>query len=155
MQAVTAGARCLFEPAAIAYDLASSATSNETIRKRRTIAGAAQLIVNQPSWLLPWRNPIWLEYVSHKLARLLSPSLLVVVAVANVALSASPLYAVLLTLHVTFYLSALAGWLFQRDGHRSTMFGAQLMFVTLNLTTVVALSDAILGRFRATWQRTA
>ena len=155
MQAIAAGTRCLFEPAAIAYDLPSDSTSKESIRKRRTIAGAAQLMVNHPGWLLPWRNPIWLEFVSHKLARLVSPVLLGVAMIANVRLSTNPIYGVLLTLHVTFYLSALAGWLFQRAGQRSVLFGAQLMFVALNLTTIAALCDAFRGRFRATWQRTA
>ena len=74
---------------------------------------------------------------------------------ANVTLSATPAYRVLLTLHVAFYLSAFAGWLFQRAGQRSVLFGAQLMFVALNLTTIAALCDAFRGRFRATWQRTA
>ena len=45
----------------------------EAIRKRRTIAGAAQLIRLFPEWLSPTRNPLWFEYVSHKLLRLLAP----------------------------------------------------------------------------------
>lgn len=154
MQAVTAGYRCLFEPAAIAFDHASDSTTKESIRKRRTVAGAAQMIVNHPAWLLPWRNPIWFEFVSHKLARLVSPLLLIVAAVANLRLANQPLYAVLLMWHVAFYASAVIGWWFQRAGRRSVLFGAQLMFVALNATTVVALWDALRGRFRATWQRT-
>lgn len=154
MQAVTAGYRCLFEPAAIAFDHPSDSTTKESIRKRRTVAGAAQLIVDHPAWLLPWRNPIWFEFVSHKLARLVSPLLLLVAAVANLWLASHPIYAVLLMWHVAFYVSALIGWWFQRAGRRSVLFGAQLMFVALNATTVVALWDALRGRFRATWQRT-
>lgn len=153
MQAVTSGFRCLFESAAIAFDQPSDSTAKESIRKRRTIAGAAQLIVNHPGWLLPWRNPIWFEFVSHKLARLASPLLLTAAAIANIRMASHPLYAVLLTWHVTFYLSAFAGWAFQRAGRRSSLFGAQLMFVALNATTVAALADALRGRFRATWQR--
>ena len=154
MQAVAAGYRCLFEPAAIAFDHPSDSTTKESIRKRRTVAGAAQLIVNHPAWLLPWRNPIWFEFVSHKLLRLASPLLLLVAAVANLCLASHPIYAVLLMWHVAFYVSALIGWWFQRAGRRSVLFGAQLMFVALNATTVAALWDALLGRFRATWQRT-
>lgn len=153
MQAVTAGTRCLFESAAIAFDQASDSTTKETIRKRRTVAGAAQLIVSHPGWLLPWRNPIWLEFVSHKLARLVSPLLLLAAAITNVWLAWHPVYAVLLTWHVAFYASALVGWWFQRAGRRSVLFGAQMMFVALNATTVLALCDALRGRFRATWQR--
>lgn len=153
MQAVTAGYRCLFEPMAIAWDQPSDSTKKESIRKRRTIAGAAQLIVNHSAWLLPWRNPIWFEFVSHKLARLLSPALLLAAATANILLASHPAYAVLLTWHAVFYASAMIGWWFQRAGRRSVLFGAQLMFVTLNATTVAALWDAVRGRFRATWQR--
>ncbi len=152
MQAVTGGRRCLFEPLAIAYDILSASTWKESIRKRRTIAGAAQLLVNQPSWLLPWRNPIWFEYVSHKVARLLSPLLLVLAFVANGMLASHPVYGTLLVLHVVFYLSAVAGLAFQLTGCRSACFGAQLVFVSLNATTVVALWDALRGHFRVTWQ---
>ena len=153
MQAVTAGYRCVFESSAIAFDRPSDSTTKESIRKRRTIAGAAQLIVNHPGWLLPWRNPIWFEFVSHKLARLFSPLLLATAAVANLQLASHPVYSVLLMWHVTFYGSAAAGWMFQRAGHRSRLFGAPLMFVSLNATTVAALWDALRGRFRATWHR--
>lgn len=155
MHAVTAGYRCLFDSSAIAFDQPSASTLTESIRKRRTIAGSAQLIVNHRSWLLPWRNPIWFEFVSHKLARLSSPLLLASAAVANVLLAYQhPAYGVLLTLHLTFYLSALAGWALQCSGRRSAVFGAQLMFVALNATTVAALWDACRGRFVATWRRT-
>lgn len=68
-------------------------------------------------------------------------------------LASHPHYAVLLTWHVAFYVSALIGWWFQRTGQRSVLFGAQLMFVALNATTVAALWNAVRGRFRATWQR--
>lgn len=153
MQAVMSGFRCLFESAAIAFDQPSDSTAKESIRKRRTIAGAAQLIVNHPGWLLPWRNPIWFEFVSHKLLRLVSPLLLLAAAVANIRLANHPTYAALLTWHVAFYLSAVVGWAFQRAGRRSSLFGAPLMFVALNATTVAALWDALRGRFRATWQR--
>lgn len=154
MQAVVQGFRCLFEPKAVAYDLPCQTVKKESIRKRRTIAGAAQLLIHHPAWLLPWRNPIWLEYMSHKISRLFSPMLLVVLAATNLALASHPVYRILLSAHGCFYLSALAGWWFQRRGRRSVCFGAQFLFVTLNLTTIAALWDAIRGRFRATWQRT-
>ena len=153
MQAVAAGYRCLFESSAIAFDRPSSSTVQESIRKRRTIAGAAQLIVNHPGWLLPWRNPIWFEFVSHKLARLASPLLVAAAAVANIQLASHPVYSVLMIGHILFYGSAAAGWMFQRAGVRSTLFGAPLMFLSLNATTFAALWDALRGRFRATWQR--
>jgi biofilm PGA synthesis N-glycosyltransferase PgaC len=155
MQAVEQGYRCLLEPGAIAYDRPSSETRQESVRKRRTIAGAAQLILNQPRWLVPWRNPIWWEFVSHKIGRLVSPLLLATCLIANLVLLSVPLYQVLLAVQVAFYAMALAGYVCQRAGIRSRLAGACLMFVALNTVTVAALWDALRGRFRATWQRTA
>jgi len=153
MQAIEQGFRCLIEPGAIAYDTPAQSSQQESVRKRRTIAGAAQLVMNQPRWLLPWKNPIWLEFVSHKIARLASPALLVIAFVTNIALASRPLYSVLLSLQVLFYIAAGIGYVFQRQGKKSSLFGLPLMFVSLNTTTIAALWDALRGRFRATWQR--
>lgn len=153
MRAVTQGYRCVFEPNAVAWDDPSATVGREVIRKRRTIAGAAQLLVNHPTWLLPWRNPIWLEFVSHKVLRLVSPLLLLILAATNLMLAAQPLYGFLLLFHGAFYCSAFAGWLCQKIGRPSQLFGVQLMFLMLNATTVAALCDAVRGRFRVTWQR--
>ena len=154
MVAVTQGWKCVFEREAIAWDDPSASLGREAVRKRRTIAGAAQLILHHPAWLLPWRNPIWLEFVSHKLLRMASPLLLLCVAVTNVMLVGQPIYSLLLLYQACFYCSAIAGWLCQKFGRPSSLFGVQAMFLTLNATTVVALFDALRGRFRVTWQRT-
>ena len=153
MQAVSQGYRCIYESNAIAWDTPSDSIGKEAIRKRRTIAGAFQLVVQHPSWLLLWCNPIWLEFVSHKLMRLLSPFLLLIVASSHFALVGDPFYRVLLVVHLAFYYSAMAGWLCQRMGKPSVLFDVQLMFITLNLTAVVALWDSLRGRFRVTWKR--
>jgi biofilm PGA synthesis N-glycosyltransferase PgaC len=153
MLAVTRGWKCVFERKAIAWDDPSDSLGREAIRKRRTIAGAAQLVVHHPSWLLPWKNPIWLEFVSHKLLRLVSPALLLSVAVSNVLLLSQFPYSLLLLGQACFYYSAFAGWLCQKIGRPSSLFGVQAMFITLNATTVAALFDAVRGRFRVTWQR--
>lgn len=154
MMAVARGWSCIFERNAIAWDAPSHSLGREAIRKRRTIAGAAQLIIHHPAWLLPWRNPIWFEFVSHKILRLTSPVLLMVVAVTNLLLRSEWPYALLLSGQGGFYCSALAGWLFQKQGRPSSILGIQTMFLALNVTTAVALLDALRGRFRVTWQRT-
>lgn len=153
MQAIAQGALCVFERHAIAWDRPSDTLEKEATRKRRTIAGAAQLIVHHPQWLLPWRNPIWFEYVSHKVMRLASPVLLVTCLTSHVALIHQPVYFWLFIGHAFFYYSAFAGWFCQRLGQKSTLFGVQLMFFMLNATTVAALWDAARGKFRVTWQR--
>lgn len=153
MQAVVQGHLCVFESEAIAWDRPSRSLSHEAIRKRRTVAGAAQLLLHHPAWLLPWCNPIWFEYVSHKILRLASPLFLIVSAAAHVTLLDSRLYATLGVFHAGFYMAAAVGWLYQQTGRRSPLFALPLMFVTLNVTTLLALWDAARGRFQVTWRR--
>ncbi len=155
MQAVARGYRCLFEPEALVFDEPSKSTRQEAVRKRRTIAGVAQLVRLFPQWLLPWRNPLWFEYVSHKLLRLGSPLFMVLIMAANLGLLQMPIYRVLLIVQLAFYMAALVGWCYQLAGRGSSLFGPPLMFVTLNLTTAAALWDALFARYRVTWQKTA
>lgn len=154
MQAVVRGYRCLFEPTAQVFDEPSKSTRQEAVRKRRTIAGAAQLVRLFPQWVLPWRNPLWFEYVSHKLLRLISPVLMAAALVANVLLLDLPAYRILLVLQAGFYAAAIVGWCYQASGRGSRLFGPPLMFVTLNLTTAMALWDALFAKYRVTWQKT-
>jgi cellulose synthase/poly-beta-1,6-N-acetylglucosamine synthase-like glycosyltransferase len=87
MRVVADGSRVVFEPEAIAWDRASQAPQEERRRKIRTLAGNCQLIQLAPWLLLPWRNPAWFRFVSHKLLRLLAPWLLLGVAVTSACLA--------------------------------------------------------------------
>ena len=60
-------------------------------------------------WLTFLQRPVWLQYVSHKLGRLLVPyGLLVLFASSLVLVGAGSLYAVAAGAQVIFYL--LAAW---------------------------------------------
>lgn len=154
MLAITRGYRCLFEPAAVVFDQPSKSTGQESVRKRRTIAGVAQLARLYPRWLLPWRNPLWFEYISHKMLRLASPILMALTFFVNVALAEFPLYRFLLLTQMAFYTAAFVGWCYQATGRGSRLFGPPLMFVTLNVTTAAAIWDAMFSRYRVVWQKT-
>jgi cellulose synthase/poly-beta-1,6-N-acetylglucosamine synthase-like glycosyltransferase len=153
LQAVLQGYRCLLEPRAVAFDEPSTHPGQEAIRKQRTIAGAAQLVREHPEWLNPSRNPIWWEFVSHKVLRLASPFLLAGALAANLLLVEFPEFQMLLALQSVFYLAALAGYVFQRVNLHSAFFGPPLMFVALNVTTALALWDALRSRYQVMWQR--
>jgi cellulose synthase/poly-beta-1,6-N-acetylglucosamine synthase-like glycosyltransferase len=99
MQVVAAGRRVVFEPQAVAWDATSQQPQEERRRKIRTLAGNYQLIQLAPWLLLPWRNPLWFRFVSHKLLRLLAPWLLLGLALAA---------ALLATRHALFAAVALA-----------------------------------------------
>ena len=89
MRLVLAGHRVGFVDAARAVDGRRFAPEQEYRRKVRTLTGVLQLCAWLPDVLVPWRNPIWLQFVFHKLLRLLTPyiALLFALGVAGVAVA--------------------------------------------------------------------
>jgi cellulose synthase/poly-beta-1,6-N-acetylglucosamine synthase-like glycosyltransferase len=114
MRIVLAGHRTVFEPGARAYDH-EAPPALEFARKVRTLAGNFQLLTFLPELLSPRSNPVFAQFVSHKLGRLLVPHLLVVLLVANLFLH-SGVYLVFLVGQCTWYLLASAGALVARGG---------------------------------------
>lgn len=104
MQAVLGGYRCVFEPEARAFDPRDQ--RSEFRRRLRTLVGNYQLLALCPA-LLSWRNPVWFQFVCHKLTRLAVPFALLGALVSSAALSA-PFYRVAFVLQVGFYVFALS-----------------------------------------------
>ena len=73
MRAVLAGGRCLFVPGATCLDVPETDLAVELRRKRRTAAGNWQLLRLEPRLLSPRQNPIFLQFLSHKLCRICTP----------------------------------------------------------------------------------
>jgi poly-beta-1,6-N-acetyl-D-glucosamine synthase len=119
MRIVLAGYRVDFNEKALAFDRAATDADAEARRKVRTLAGNYQILALEPALLLPWRNPVWLQYVSHKVGRLAVPYAMLAVLTASIVLaSAHPFYAVALAVQVLFYLLAGAGALLESAGRR-------------------------------------
>ena len=109
MRVVLAGHRVVFNDKARAFDRAAADAEAESRRKVRTLAGNYQILWLAPGILAPWRNPVWIQYVSHKLGRLAVPYALVTVFFANVLIAGTHLiYQATLVAQVGFYL--LAGY---------------------------------------------
>lgn len=109
MRAVLAGYRVVFNERALAFDRTSADAGVEVRRKVRTLAGTYQLLALEPRLLRPWRNPVWLPFVSHKLGRLAVPyALLTIYAATLVLAQGSAIYTAALAGQVILFL--LAGW---------------------------------------------
>ena len=88
MQLVLRGQRVAFVDEARAYETRATTDGNEYRRKVRTLTGVLQLCAWLPQTLSPLRNPVWVQFVTHKLLRLLTPYwLLVCVAWAIAAVT--------------------------------------------------------------------
>lgn len=116
MRAVLAASRVVFASDARAFDpIAPSGV--ELQRKIRTLAGNYQILRLEPRLLNPFGNPVWLQYMSHKVGRLLVPWALIVVFASSAALaSESAFYALAFAAQVAFYgLAAYGAHLSRRD----------------------------------------
>ena len=82
----------------------------ERRRKVRTLAGNYQLVRLEPRLLVPGANPLFVQFVSHKMGRLIVPYALIALLVSSAALaSAGAVYGLALVVQVTFYVLALHG----------------------------------------------
>jgi cellulose synthase/poly-beta-1,6-N-acetylglucosamine synthase-like glycosyltransferase len=148
MRAVLNGRRIVFEERAVAYDRASTDVEAESRRKTRTLAGNYQILVQEPRLIVPFVNPVWVQYVSHKVGRLLAPWALVGLFVATLAIAPGhPLAAVLLALQGIFYGLAISEALFHAGKRLARV---AYTFVMMNLSAVTGL--AALRRGREVWQ---
>lgn len=120
MRAVLDGYRVVLAPGARAYDRSSADAETEQRRKVRTLAGNYQLLRLEPRLLVPFANPVWLQFVSHKLGRLLVPYALAALLVSNIALADAGLfYGATLALQVAFYVLAAHGAIIATAGRPS------------------------------------
>jgi cellulose synthase/poly-beta-1,6-N-acetylglucosamine synthase-like glycosyltransferase len=119
MRAVLAGRRTVFEPAARAFDRTWE-PELEFRRKVRTLAGNFQLLALMPELLVPWRNPVFLQFLSHKVGRLLVPYFLVALFLSNLMLREG-LYLATLAVQCLWYLAACGGALASRATRRPAL----------------------------------
>ena len=142
MRAVLAGYAVVFEDRAKAFDRASRDAATESRRKVRTLAGNVQILWLEPRLLVPFVNPVWLQYVSHKVGRLVVPYALITLLVASVALAGEHwFYALALAGQTAFYLLATWGaWLADRVARLA------FTFVVLNYSAVAGTVAAVTRR---------
>lgn len=135
-----------------AYDHAY-ADEQEFGRKVRTLAGNYQLMAKLPWLLVPGKNPVWFQFVSHKLFRLLCPWALVVLLASSLMLAQSPavaeperwLWRGMASAQLLFYALAALGARAGRIGSLARTF------VVLNLAAVVGFWRFLRGSQAVAW----
>jgi biofilm PGA synthesis N-glycosyltransferase PgaC len=152
MQAVRAGYRVVFDGRAHAYDQASKSPEQEKVRKVRTLAGNYQLIAMMPWLLSPIDNPIFTQFLCHKVLRLVAPFFLAMMLLATSVLSWDSWgYAIFLLLQLAGYALPLAGREVPAIGAlRVTKLATA--FVMLNLYAVLGLVQFLSDRDGHLWK---
>lgn len=150
MRIVMQGYRTVFDGSAIAYDVVSKDTSQEWKRKVRTLAGNWQLLSLQPALLVPFVNPNWFRFVSHKLLRLIVPFALLVLLFSSFFLS-GPFYLGMSLLQLFCYLCAAIG-LSAPVARRFRLISLSYFFVIMNAAAAVGFWYWMTGQASTVWQ---
>lgn len=144
------GMRTVFVPGAYAYDVASDDAKQEFRRKVRTLAGNWQSFMRH-KWLFnPTKNPVWLQFLSHKLARLILPWALIGAFFAS-ALGSGWFLTIAFWLQLGFYVLALCGQADLRFA-RSGVFKFARVFVQLNAAALVATIRYFFDKKAISWR---
>ena len=136
MRIAMKGRRVVFENRALAFDRVTQDYRVEFRRKVRTLAGNYQAISLCPDLMKPWRNRLFLQFVSHKACRLAAPFGLVALLASNLVFTGG-WRGCLLAFQATGYSLALAGWGLSRVGVRERWTSAAFSFCLLNYAALV------------------
>ncbi len=152
MHIVRHGQRTLLDSEAHVYDSLQIHSTAEKKRKIRTLTGNFQTFSRNPWLFTPWQNPVFLQFLSHKVFRLFVPYALALALISS-ALASSWFYHALLVLQLGFYLLAAAGqWLPATRNNRLISFAH--VFFDMNAAAIIALLHFVSGQVNAKWEKT-
>jgi cellulose synthase/poly-beta-1,6-N-acetylglucosamine synthase-like glycosyltransferase len=156
MRIVLEGKRAILDPAARAYGVATQSPDIEYEKKKRTLTGNYQLFAEMPELFVPWRNPIFVQLVSHKAGRLIVPYCLAALFISNLCLRGG-LYRTGVLLQGTWYIMACAGWWASRGGESrlGKLMAIPYAFVLMNWAAVAGLYYFVRGRALGIWNSAA
>jgi cellulose synthase/poly-beta-1,6-N-acetylglucosamine synthase-like glycosyltransferase len=133
------GYRSVLDSSAIVWDSWPKTPGGEFERKVRTLAGNMQLIQLAP-WLLSYGNPLFWQFVSHKLLRLVVPVALLVSFGSSLALGHRTFFLLAAIAQAIFYTSAAVGFLVPRNPLKF-ITGPASSFSLLNIAAVVGIAN--------------
>jgi len=146
------GKRTVFEPDAQVFDKAEADASGEFRRKARTLAGNYQSFMRN-KWLFnPGENPVFFQFLSHKVFRLLVPYAMLAAFLTSLFGSGLFLKSMLL-LQVCFYgagLASMAGV----EALDNKLFNFIKVFIQLNAAAVAGAFRYLTGGANVRWKQT-
>jgi cellulose synthase/poly-beta-1,6-N-acetylglucosamine synthase-like glycosyltransferase len=149
------GMRVIYEPEAIAYTPAAANLAIEFERKTRAHVSFLLTLSLLPELLVPSKTPIWWQYISHHVFRMIvAPALLVMLACSATLAASSRFYFALLVAQVVFYAFAGIGFTLARQDIRIKLFYVPFYFTFANAAVAVALLRWPRRKYDYAWKRT-
>jgi cellulose synthase/poly-beta-1,6-N-acetylglucosamine synthase-like glycosyltransferase len=145
------GYRVVHEERDVAFDQLPERARDEFRRKVRTLAGNFQLMAQLPSALIPWRNRLWWQFVSHKALRLAIPWAMLAALFSSAAVPGR-FYRMAFAVQVVAYLIGVLGFR-PSIATRSRLISGMASFLVLNVAAWVAFWVWLSGRSVRSWTK--
>ena len=150
LMAIEKDYRTVYEKGSVARERSRSDIENEFFRRVRIMRGNCRQIFDFWRLLNPFRKMVSLQFVSHKLLRVLSP-ILVMGMLASSIVCNHPLCRLMLWGQGLFYLTALFGSFQQRGEMRFRLFSLPYYFVFIQCATVIGIFQFLFGSKKIQW----
>ena len=158
LSVVKKGYKIAYAHDAYAEETGSADITEEMKRKVRICAGGIQSILRTTSLLNPFNKPLFaFQYFSHRFLRwTFTPLALLLLIPVHLYLgfSSGGVYAVLLVLHVLFYLAGLGGWMLKRRQLKNKFLFVPFYFLMMNISALLGAKRYFMGAQSVLWEKT-
>ncbi len=152
LSAVQNGKRIILEPEAIAFEEASLTLKEEWRRKIRIATRAWQALFYHKNLLIPFKSPIALPLLFHKVFRWLALPLMVALLISNFFIG-GVLYNIFLLLQISFHTLSIIGLvLLWHNIKIASIISFLSYFLVTNVAQVIGLYNSIFNKGKPIWQ---
>jgi biofilm PGA synthesis N-glycosyltransferase PgaC len=148
---VKAGYNVKMANEAYAFDVSSATIKEEFHRKVRTLAGNFQLMRILP-WVNSLRNPLVIQWLSHKIARLMVPYALIGIMISSIFLE-GVIYDLAFIAQVIFYTYGAVSYSVMKENIKPPLGSVIVNFITLNYAALLAGWKFYFGSASSLWKK--
>jgi len=153
---VKGGYRCVYDEMAMASEQSSDSLNTEYKRKERIAAGALNVVIHNPSLLVPFVSPILFQLLSHKILRWFTFFLMMTALISNILIiGEGSIYTLSLLLQSVFYFLASTGCVLSVARLKSSaLFSMPFYFTFTNIAQCTGILKLFTGVYKPYWERT-
>lgn len=152
LSVVQKGKRILLDPEATAFEDAAITPAEEWSRKKRIATRAWQALLYHKNLLFPFKSPIALPLLFHKVLRWCTLPLLVILLISNFFLRGN-FYNIFLVMQLLFHITSIIGLVFLWYNIKIVPFVLSLgYFLFTTLAQVIGLYNVIFKKSKPIWQ---
>jgi len=154
MNIAARGWRLVYEPAAVARELAPPDIRDEVGRRIRIGTGNYQACFRHPEYLWSAGPVTTFTYLSHKVLRWFTPHCLLIVLLGSALLARDAPFGLLLVLQLAGYLLCALAYAAGKRLRLPTLLRVPLFLIALNAALAVGFWRYLTGQYGGSWRRT-